>query len=84
METVKVTITAEKPNHTHAGKPVAQGDEIEVSRADAEFLLRRQTDHQDSRRAQGRRETRQVTRNNLIPTEASHGTGNVFLRARRD
>ncbi|WP_420066207.1 DUF7210 family protein, partial [Pseudomonas aeruginosa] len=32
METVKVTITAEKPNHTHAGKPVAQGDEIEVSR----------------------------------------------------
>ncbi|WP_235600300.1 hypothetical protein [Pseudomonas aeruginosa] len=42
METVKVTITAENPNHTHAGKPVAKGDEIEVSRADAEFLLRRQ------------------------------------------
>ncbi|EPH0742028.1 DUF7210 family protein, partial [Pseudomonas aeruginosa] len=30
METVKVTITAENPNHTHAGKPVAKGDEIEV------------------------------------------------------
>ncbi|MEG6660703.1 hypothetical protein V2A87_52165, partial [Pseudomonas aeruginosa] len=42
METVKVTITAENPNHKHAGKPVAKGDEIEVSRADAEFLLRRQ------------------------------------------
>ncbi|EPF1426109.1 DUF7210 family protein, partial [Pseudomonas aeruginosa] len=41
METVKVTITAEKPNHTHAGKPVSQGDEIDVSRAEAEFLLRR-------------------------------------------
>ncbi|MGV8242187.1 DUF7210 family protein [Pseudomonas aeruginosa] len=35
-------MTAEKPNHTHAGKPVSQGDEIDVSRAEAEFLLRRQ------------------------------------------
>ncbi|MEN1522818.1 hypothetical protein AAIH38_35210, partial [Pseudomonas aeruginosa] len=34
--------SAEKPNHTHAGKPVSQGDEIDVSRAEAEFLLRRQ------------------------------------------
>lgn len=41
METVKVTITAENPNHTHAGKPVAKGDVLDVSRADAEFLLRR-------------------------------------------
>ncbi|MCP8465192.1 hypothetical protein NK553_14665 [Pseudomonas sp. ZM23] len=41
METVKVTITAETPNHTHAGKPVAKGDEIEVSAAEAAFLLRR-------------------------------------------
>ena len=31
METVKVTIIAENPNHTHAGKPVAKGDEIEVT-----------------------------------------------------
>lgn len=41
METVKVTITAKNPNHTHAGKPVAKGDVLEVSRADAKFLLNR-------------------------------------------
>lgn len=41
METVKVTITAENPNHTHDGKPVAKDDVLDVSRADAEFLLRR-------------------------------------------
>lgn len=41
METVKVTITAKNPNHEHAGKPVAEGDVLDVSRADAKFLLRR-------------------------------------------
>ncbi|CDM42387.1 DUF7210 family protein [Ectopseudomonas oleovorans] len=41
METVKVTITAKNPNHTHAGKPCKQGDEIDVSRAAAQFLLRK-------------------------------------------
>lgn len=41
MASVKVTITAENPNHTHAGKPVAKDQEIEVSAAEAQFLLRR-------------------------------------------
>ena len=42
MATVKVTITAENPNHKHAGKPVKKGDVIEVSLPEAEFLLRRE------------------------------------------
>ncbi|HHM6772741.1 TPA: DUF7210 family protein [Pseudomonas aeruginosa] len=40
MATVKVTITKKEPNHTHAGRPVAEGDEIEVSTDEAAFLLR--------------------------------------------
>ncbi|WP_432421789.1 DUF7210 family protein [Pseudomonas aeruginosa] len=30
-----------EPNHTHAGKPVAKGDEVEVTRAAAQLLLRK-------------------------------------------
>ncbi|WP_208539933.1 DUF7210 family protein, partial [Pseudomonas aeruginosa] len=53
METVKVTITAENPNHTHAGKPVAKGDEIEVTRAAAQLLLRKKLIEKIPKSAQG-------------------------------
>ncbi|HCF4479857.1 hypothetical protein ISH61_22755 [Pseudomonas aeruginosa] len=53
METVKVTITAENLNHTHAGKPVAKGDEIEVTRAAAQLLLRKKLIEKIPKSAQG-------------------------------
>jgi len=39
MDKVKVTITAKNPKHEHQGKPVKTDQVIEVSPADAEFLL---------------------------------------------
>ena len=50
----KVTIIAENPNHTHAGKPVAKGDEIEVTSAAAQLLLRKQLIEKIPKSAQAR------------------------------